>query len=128
MVSMKQMACYMQGVSRVFKVHELLYHLAHNVLGHFGFAKTYGSLHESFYWPNMRWDLEQAYIPACADCQQNKGTTQKPFGPLHPLPVPDQHGNYMAMDFIGPLPEDEGKDCIVTFTNRLNSNICIVAT
>jgi hypothetical protein len=128
MVSMKQMACYMQGVSRVFKVHELLYHLAHNVLGHFGFAKTYGSLHESFYWPNMRRDLEQAYIPACADCQRNKGTTQKPFGPLHPLPVPDQHGNYMAMDFIGPLPEDKGKDCIVTFTNRLNSNICIVAT
>jgi hypothetical protein len=53
----------------VAKVHELLFHLAHDILGHFGFAKTYGSLRESFYWPNMRHDLEQAYIPACADCQ-----------------------------------------------------------
>jgi hypothetical protein len=32
------------------------------------------------------------------------------------------------MDFIGSLPEDEGYDCIVTFTDRLNSDIRIVAT
>ena len=30
----------------------------HDVLGHFSFAKTYGSLWESFYWPNMCHDLE----------------------------------------------------------------------
>jgi hypothetical protein len=28
----------------VSNVRELLFHLAHDVLGHFGFAKTYGSL------------------------------------------------------------------------------------
>jgi hypothetical protein len=77
-------------IPRVSKVHELLYHLAHDVLGHFGFTKTYGSLRDSFYWPNMWQELKHTYILACADCQQNKGTTQKPMGPLHPLPVPDQ--------------------------------------
>jgi hypothetical protein len=77
-------------IPQVSEVHELLFHLAHDVLGHFGFAKSYGSLRESFYWPNMHRDLEQAYIPTCADCQRNKGNTQRPIGPLHPLPVPDQ--------------------------------------
>lgn len=34
-------------------VHELLFHLAHNILGHFGFSKSYRSLHNSFYWSNL---------------------------------------------------------------------------
>ena len=32
------------------------------------------------------------------------------------------------MDFIGLLPEDEGFNCIVSFTNRLNSDIQIILT
>jgi transposase InsO family protein len=34
----------------------------------------------------------------------------------------------MAMDFIGPLPEDNSYNCILTMTDRLNANIQIVAT
>jgi len=30
------------------------------------------------------------------------------------------------MDFIGPLPEDDGCDTIITFTDRLNSDIRLV--
>jgi hypothetical protein len=102
-------------VPQVSNVHELLFHLTHNVLEHFGFAKTYGLLQGSFYWPNMPWDLEQGYVPGCSDCQQNKGSTQKPLGPLHPLPIPNQWGNSVAMDFVGPLPKDSSLDCIVKF-------------
>jgi hypothetical protein len=76
----------------------------------------------------MQKDLEQAYIPACAYCQRNKSATTKPIGPLHPLPVPDRHCDSVAIDFIGPLPPDNGFDCIVTFTNRLGSKIQIVPT
>jgi hypothetical protein len=115
-------------VPRVANVHELLFHLSHNVLGHFGFAKTYGSLRDSFYWPNMCHDLEHAYIPGCADCQQNKGSTQKPTGPLHLLLIPDNRGDSVAIDFIGPLPEDEGFNCIVTFMDHLNSDVRVVPT
>jgi len=32
------------------------------------------------------------------------------------------------MDFIGPLPEDEGSDCILTITDRLGSDIQIIPT
>ena len=34
-------------------IRETLFRLAHDVLGHFGFDKTYSSLRNSFYWPNM---------------------------------------------------------------------------
>lgn len=87
-------------VPRKSNVCELLFHLAHNVLGHFGFAKQYGSLQESFYWLNMQWDLEAVYVPGCADCQRNKGMTKKLMGPLHPLPIPDQWGTLSLLTLL----------------------------
>ena len=77
-------------ILQVSDIHEQLFRLAHDTLGHFGADKLYASLRDVYYWPNMRWDLEQAYIPSCAECLRNKSRTTKPSGPLHPLPVPDQ--------------------------------------
>jgi hypothetical protein len=76
----------------------------------------------------MRTNLEQGYIPSCVDCQRNKNSSQKPTGPLHPLPVPDDRCDSVAMDFIGPLPSDKGHDCILTITDRLGSDIQIIPT
>jgi hypothetical protein len=105
---------------------EFLFHLTHDALGHFGFDKSYGSLRTSFYWPHMHHDLQHAYVKGCADCQCNKSSTILPSGPLHPLPIPDQQGDSVAMDFVGPLPLDDGCDTIITFTDRLNSDIWLV--
>jgi len=105
---------------------ERIFRLAHDTLGHFGFFKTYEALRGSYFWPNMRKDLEGGYIPSCIDCQRNKNSTSKPTGPLHPLPVPDERGDSVAMDFIGPLPEENGFNCILTMTDRLNSDIQLV--
>ena len=113
-------------IPRTSNLHETLFILAHDVLGHFGFDKTYGSLRNTYYWPNMCRDLEQGYVPSCPDCQRNKSSTNKPYGPLHPLPIPDQRGDSVAIDFIGPLPEDDGKNSIITFTNRLGSDIQLI--
>jgi hypothetical protein len=110
------------------KVRELLYNLAHDTLGHFGFDKSYESLRGSYYWPNMRRDLENAYIPSCVECQRNKNRTSKPTGPLHPLPVPDDRFDTVALDFIGPLPEENGKDTILTMTDPLGADIRIAGT
>ena len=76
----------------------------------------------------MRAELEGAYIRGCDACQRNKGSTKKPTRPLHPLPVPEERGDSVAIDFIGPLPEDEGYDCIVTMTDRSGADIRIVPT
>ena len=99
----------------------------HDTLGHFGFDKTYGSLRSAYYWPNMRRDLEKGYVASCPECQRNKSSTSKPIGPLHPLPIPDQCGDSVAIDFIGPLPEDDGNNCIITFTDHLGSDIQLAA-
>jgi hypothetical protein len=109
-------------------VRELLYNLAHDTLGHFGFDKSYEALRGSYYWPNMRRDLEKAYIPSCSECQRNKNRTSKPTGPLHPLPVPDDRFDTVALDFIGPLPEEDGKDTILTMTDPLGADIRIAGT
>jgi RNase H-like domain found in reverse transcriptase/Integrase zinc binding domain len=109
-------------------IRENLFQLAHDSLGHFGADKSYGSLRDAYYWPNMRWDLEKSYIPSCIDCQRNKSRTTKPVGPLHPLPVPDVCGDSVAMDFIGPLPPDSGFDMILSITDRLGSDIRIIPT
>ena len=74
----------------------------------------------------MRRDLEKAYIPSCTDSLRNKFSTRKPTGPLHPLPIPDNRGDSVAIDFIGPLPLNEGFDCILSMTDRLGSDICII--
>lgn len=107
---------------------EDIFILEHDTLGHFGFFKTYESIYNSYFWPGMWTDLENGYIPGCVECQYNKGPTAKPAGPLHPLPVPDECGDSVAMDFIGPLPEDKGFNCILSMTDCLNSDACIIPT
>jgi hypothetical protein len=110
------------------KVRELLYNLTHDTLGHFGFDKSYKSLRGSYYWPNMHCDLENAYIPSCTECQRNKTRTSKPTGPLHPLPIPDDRFDTVTLDFISPLPEENGKDTILTMTDPLGTDIRIAGT
>lgn len=115
-------------IPRSGTIREDLFRLAHDVLGHFGADKSYAVLRDAYYWPNMRRDLEEAYIPACEPCMRNKSSTKRVAGPLHPLAVPDGRGDSVAIDFIGPLPMDEGFDYIATFTDRLGSDIRIVPT
>jgi hypothetical protein len=74
----------------------------------------------------MRCDLAKGYIPRCIDCQRNKGTILKPPGPLHPLPMPDACFNSVAIDFIRPLPKDDGFNAMVTMTDHLGADIQIV--
>jgi hypothetical protein len=76
----------------------------------------------------MRKDLEEGYIPSCAECLRNKSSTSKLSGPLHPLPIPDERCESVSMDFIGPLPLDNGFDYILTITDHLNSDVRIIPT
>ena len=113
-------------IPRVSDLREHLFRLAHDALGHMGFDKSYAALRDAFYWPNLRRDLENLYVPSCDACQRNKTLNVKPVGPLHPLPVPDARGDSVAIDFVGRLPEDDSFDCIATMTCRLGSDIRVV--
>ncbi|KAJ3575561.1 hypothetical protein NP233_g1018 [Leucocoprinus birnbaumii] len=113
-------------IPRVGNIRETILGIAHKILGHFGFDKTYTTLKDAFYWPGMRTYLEQTHIPGCEDCQKNKAPTSKPVGPLHPLPVPDGRFKSIAMDFVGPLPEENGCDQILTITDRLGADVRLI--
>lgn len=113
-------------IPRVGNLRENLFRLAHDDMGHFGADKSYATLRDTYYWPNMRRDLEESYVPGCEECQRNKSRTSRKAGPLHPLPVPEARGSSMGIDFIGPLPLDEGYDCIVTMTCRAGSDVRII--
>ena len=102
--------------------------MTHDNLGHFRAEKSYTNLRTAYSWPRMRAELKGAYIPGCNSCQQYKSLTRRPARPLHPLPVPDERGNSVAINFIGPLPKDKGFDCIVTMTDRSGANIQVVPT
>jgi hypothetical protein len=58
----------------------------------------------------------------------HKSSTHKLTGPLHPLPISDERGDSVAINFISPLPLDEGKDCILTMTDHLGSDVRIIPT
>ena len=64
----------------------------------------------------------------CINCQRNKLWMMKPAGLLHPSPVPNGRGDSVAIDFIGPLPVDEGFNIIGSLTDRLGSNIQLIPT
>ncbi len=115
-------------ILQVGNIRKELFCLAHDCLGHFGSDKAYAALCDAYYWPNMRRDLEELYILSCEACLCNKSPTTKPHSPLHPLPIPDKQGDSVAIDFIGPLPEDSGFNCIAMFMDHLGSDICIVPT
>lgn len=113
-------------IPRVGNLRENLFRLAHDDMGHFGSDKSYATLRDTYYWPNMRRDLENSYVPGCEECQRNKSRTMRKAGPLHPLPVPEGRGSSVGIDFIGPLPLDDGHNCIVTMTCRAGSDVRII--
>jgi hypothetical protein len=115
-------------IPQVGDVRKTIYGLAHDLASHFGADKFYMTLQDAYYWPNMRKDLGKLYIPSCIKCQWNKSQTMKSSGPLYPLPIPDKRGDSVVLDFIGPFLLDEAFDCILSITDRINSDLQIIPT
>ena len=67
---------------------ELLVREAHEggLMGHFGVRKTLGVLHEHFFWPKIKRDVERVYA-RCITCRQAKSRVL-PHGLYIPLLVP----------------------------------------
>ena len=72
----------------------------------------------------MRTNLEYGYIPSCIECQRNKSPSKLLTAPF----IPDDRCDSISMDFIGPLPSDEGHDCILTITDRLGLEVRLIPT
>ncbi|XP_073286746.1 uncharacterized protein [Primulina huaijiensis] len=109
-------------------IRELLVREAHGggLMGHFGVAKTLNALHEHFYWPHMRRDVERV-CDKCITCRQAKSRTQ-PHGLYTPLPVPSEPWIDISMDFVLGLPRTKkGRDSIFVVVDRFSKMAHFIA-
>ena len=107
---------------------EKLLKLHHDELGdHFAIDKTRRSLMGDYYWPGVQRDIE-LYIKSCVSCGRNKSPTQAPAGLLHPMPIPEQRFDELALDFVGTLPISKGFDTILVMTDRLTDYVKLEPT
>ena len=81
--------------------------------GHLSFKKCYDRMKKYFYWPNMSVDL-QDHIARCHSCNINKPSKKK-YGLLEPIPPPltGKPFSHIICDFLGPLPNSNGKKYIL---------------
>ena len=108
------------------ELREALLHDSHDALGHFGAKKSLAALSQSFYWIGMAKQVEE-YVASCDGCQRHKARTTKRAGKLHPLPIPPRPFADVALDFVGPLPPSNGKDMLLTVTDRLSGYTRLIA-
>uniref|UniRef100_A0A2N9J1K8 Reverse transcriptase domain-containing protein n=1 Tax=Fagus sylvatica TaxID=28930 RepID=A0A2N9J1K8_FAGSY len=91
---------------------ELLVHEAHGggLMGHFGVKKTLDMLHEHFFWPKMKKDVNRI-CGRCITCRKAKSKVL-PNGLYTPLPVPNEPWVDISMDFVLGLPRTKrGRSC-----------------
>lgn len=98
---------------------ELLVKEAHGggLMGHFGVARTLSILHEHFFWPHMKHDVEKI-CERCVTCKKTK-SRQQPHGLYTPLPVSNEPWVDISMDFVlGLLRTKKGRDSIFVVVDR----------
>jgi hypothetical protein len=87
--------------------------------GHPGIAKTLELTTRTFWWPNMKKDIEK-YIKACHECQISKPDQQPWAAPLQPNEIPSEPWAVISIDLIGPLVPSKGKDMILVIVDRFS--------
>lgn len=86
--------------------------------GHFGYNKTMELISRDFWWPQM-WKSVKNYVTTCDICSRSKIPRHRPYGLLHPLPIPEKPWSSISMDFIVDLPESKSFDSIFVVVDRL---------
>ncbi|KAK2973869.1 hypothetical protein RJ640_029685 [Escallonia rubra] len=94
---------------------------------HQGQRRTYTLVEASYYWPQMKEEVE-AYVKTCLVCQQDKVENQLPAGLLEPLPIPAHPWESVSMDFITCLPRSEGCGSIMVMVDRFSKYATFVAS
>ncbi|SGZ32127.1 BQ5605_C043g12085 [Microbotryum silenes-dioicae] len=116
---------YLRGrliIPSLAPLRESILHDAHDAQGHLGDMKTYRTVQQAYFWPNMSRDVKH-YVQQCDSCQRTKARTTRIAGKLHSLPVPTRPMADIAIDFVGPLPANKGFDRVLTITDRLSGYV-----
>ncbi|XP_052117959.1 uncharacterized protein LOC127747717 [Arachis duranensis] len=87
--------------------------------GHQGQRRTLALIESSYYWPQMRDEVE-SYVKTCLVCQQDKIENKTPSGLLEPLPPSERPWESVSLDFISALPKSEGFGSILVVVDRFS--------
>ena len=87
--------------------------------GHFGVTKTLELLSRGFWWPQP-WKFVKEFIKTCDVCARSKTPHHRPYGLLHPLPIPRRPWVSLSMDFITDLPLVGGHDTVLVIVDRFS--------
>lgn len=84
-------------------------------VSHSGFKSTLRQIQSTYVWPKMRKQIRN-FIRVCMDCQSSKITrhTKPPFKSLGVFPK----FSAIHIDFVGPLPPNQGKTYLLTMFDR----------
>lgn len=101
--------CIPKAMLQGRSVREIVISEAHSLLAHLGYTRTLEYLRSQFWWKDIVSDTK-SYCETCMTCRRSKPNNQRPYGLLHPLPVPGLPWESIGIDFVGPLPESKNRD------------------
>lgn len=103
------------------------FQLAHDELGHAGYARTHEKLTSNIYIFNMATKLHE-YLRHCPHCQLHQTPRHAPYGSLQPIFSPNRPFHTMTIDFILALPKTAaGEDCCMSVTDKFSKAITLIA-
>ncbi|GBG91020.1 hypothetical protein CBR_g51679 [Chara braunii] len=109
------------------EIRSLILGECHDTEGHFSWQKTLANLMHAYTWPGMKNDCIE-YVCSCKVCQRNKTTTRAPLGLLRPLPIPDQNGDSVSIDFMDAgVKSRQGKSQVMVVVDRFSNQMATVA-
>lgn len=104
-----------------------VFKLAHDEMGHPGYARTHERLTTGLFIYNMATKLHE-YIRHCPHCQMNQTPRHRPYGSLQPIYSPSRPFHTITIDFILALPKaSTGDDCIMSVTDKFSKAISLIA-
>jgi hypothetical protein len=87
--------------------------------GHYGEKIIREFLGKTFYWLEMREDIEH-YVYMYVKCQSTKSVHYKKFKLYKPLPIPSSSFKNVSIDFMTCLPKWEGMDAIFVVVDKFS--------
>ena len=86
--------------------------------GHQGFKRTHDRLVKHYWWPGIR-ESARRYTKSCEICQRQQEMNHSKYGLLHPLPIPEDRGQQVSIDWFFLPPTKDGFDAVMIIIDRL---------
>jgi len=103
------------------------HHLRHGLLleyhtlscgGHYSARKTFDTLRQKYWWPQMKQDVQQ-FIDDCMNCSTKSGQGRRAVPPMKNLPVPATPNEIVCMDLLSLPKTPRGKHYVMAITDLL---------